>query len=141
MTEINSIISTFGEHWFQSILKGRYERGARNNVKIIRALIIAGLVLMPNLARSQTGGDARQGENFAKAACSQCHAVGRKQTFSPNRYAPSFYSLARSPGMTATKLHVWFETPHPSMPNLILRSADKENVFAYILSLKNGHHP
>ncbi len=106
----------------------------------IRALISAGLVLLPNCARSQTEGDARQGESFAKEACSQCHAVGRKQFFSPNPYAPSFYSLARSPGMTATKLHVWFETPHASMPNLILRAADKENVFAYIISLKSGGH-
>ena len=103
----------------------------------IRALITAGLVLMPNCARSQTEGDARQGESFAMVACSQCHAVGRKQFFSPNPYAPSFYSLARSPGMTATRLHVWFETPHASMPNLILRGADKENVFAYIISLKS----
>jgi mono/diheme cytochrome c family protein len=97
--------------------------------------------MMPHGARSQTDGDARQGENFAAAACSRCHAVGRKQLHSPNRYAPSFYSLARSPGMTATKLHVWFETPHPSMPDLILRSQDKENVFAYIISLKYGHRP
>ena len=113
----------------------------RNNLKNIRSLIIAGLVLVPNCAISQTEGDVRQGENFARAACSQCHAVGRKQISSPNRYAPSFLSLAKSPGMTATKLHVWFETPHPSMPNLILRSDDKENVFAYILSLKNGRRP
>ena len=106
------------------------------NVKNIRALIIAALVLMPHNARSQPEGDARQGENFAEAACSQCHAVGSKKVHSPNRYAPSFQNLARSPGMTATKLHVWFETPHPSMPNLILRSEDKENVFAYIMSLR-----
>jgi mono/diheme cytochrome c family protein len=104
-------------------------------------LILAGLVLVPHGARSQPQGDTRQGENFAKAACSQCHAVGRKQAPSPNRYAPSFHALARSPGMTATKLHLWFETPHPSMPNLILRSDDKENVFAYIMSLKNGYRP
>lgn len=113
----------------------------RNGVKSIRNLIIAGLAMMPVSARAQAQGDARQGENFAKAACSQCHAVGRRQFSSPNRYAPSFYSLARSPGMTATKLHVWFETPHPSMPNLMLRSDDKENVFAYIISLKSGPRP
>lgn len=110
-------------------------------MKSIHALIFATLVMMPHGARSQTEGDARQGENFAVAACSRCHAVGRKQLHSPNRYAPSFYDLARSPGMTATKLHVWFETPHPSMPNLILRTQDKENVFAYIISLKYGHRP
>jgi len=71
----------------------------------------------------------------------KCHAVGRAQYFSPNRYAPSFYSLARTPGMTATKLHVWFETPHPSMPNLMLLSHDKENIFAYIMSLEYGRLP
>lgn len=110
-----------------------------NDLNNILPLIVAGLALMPHYARSQPEGDARQGENFAMAACSQCHAVGRKQFLSPNRYAPSFRSLAKSPGMTATKLHVWFETPHPSMPNLILRNDDKENVFAYIISLKHGH--
>lgn len=110
-------------------------------MKAFLILIVTGLVLMPHGATSQTEGDARQGENFAMAACSQCHAVGRKQFLSPNRYAPSFQSLARSPGMTTTKLHVWFETPHPSMPNLILRDDDKKNVFAYIMSLKYGHRP
>jgi mono/diheme cytochrome c family protein len=114
---------------------------AGTNLKNICALVIAGLVLMPHCAKSQTEGDTRQGENFAMVACSQCHAVGRKQFLSPNRYAPSFHSLARSPGMTATKLHVWFETPHPSMPNLILRSDDKKNLFAYIMSLKYGPRP
>jgi len=88
--------------------------------------------------RAQEPGDPRLGRTFAQAACSQCHAVGSNERHSPNRYAPSFRSLARAPGATATALHVWFETPHPSMPNLILRDADKENVFAYILSLKSG---
>jgi cytochrome c len=110
-------------------------------VKNILILIIAALVLMPAPAKSQPEGDARQGQKFAEAACSQCHAVGKNQLVSPNRYAPSFYNLARSPGMTATRLHVWFEIPHPSMPNLILRSEDKEDVFAYILNLKYGHRP
>jgi mono/diheme cytochrome c family protein len=108
-------------------------------MKNIRPVILAGLVLAGSSASvwAQTQGDARQGGAFARAACSQCHAVGRNQVRSRNRHAPSFRSVARAPGMTATALHVWFETPHPSMPNLILRSSDKENVFAYILSLKN----
>ena len=106
-------------------------------MKNICAVVIAALIVTPHSAGAQTEGDARLGESFAEAACSQCHAVGSKQIHSPNRYAPSFSSLANSPGMTATSLHVWFETPHPSMPNLILRSGDKENVFAYILSLKH----
>lgn len=108
-------------------------------MKNIRPVILAGLVLagFSASAWAQAEGDARQGAAFAQAACSQCHAVGRNQVRSPSRYAPSFRSVARASGMTATALHVWFQTPHPSMPNLILRSTDKENVFAYILSLKD----
>jgi mono/diheme cytochrome c family protein len=110
-------------------------------MKHICLAIFAGVVLAGSSvsAWAQTEDDARQGAAFAHAACSQCHAVGRNQVRSPNRYAPSFRSVARAPGMTATALHVWFETPHPSMPNLILRGTDKENVFAYILSLKNSN--
>jgi mono/diheme cytochrome c family protein len=105
----------------------------------INSMLFAGLVLAGSNvnAWAQAEGDARQGAAFAQAACSQCHAVGRNQVRSRNRNAPSFRSVARAPGMTGTALHVWFETPHPSMPNLILRSTDKENVFAYILSLKD----
>jgi mono/diheme cytochrome c family protein len=104
----------------------------------INSAIFAGLMLAGSTASvwAQTEGDARQGAAFARAACSQCHAVGRNNIRSRNRYAPSFRSVARAPGMTATALHVWFQTPHPSMPNLILQNTDKENVFAYILSLK-----
>jgi mono/diheme cytochrome c family protein len=109
------------------------------DLKNIRPVFLAGLILAGSSASvlAQTEGDARQGAALAQAACSQCHAVGRNQVRSRNRYAPSFRSVARTPGMTATALHVWFETPHPSMPNLILRSTDKENIFAYILSLKD----
>jgi len=86
-------------------------------------------------ALAEQGSEIDQGRAFARAACSQCHAVGPNERYSPNRYAPSFRLLARTPGMTATALDVWFQTPHPSMPNLILREGDRENVSAYILSL------
>jgi mono/diheme cytochrome c family protein len=105
----------------------------------INSAIFAGLILAGSTASvwAQEVGDVRQGAAFAQAACSQCHAVGRNNIRSPNRYAPNFRTVARAPGMTTTALHVWFQTPHPSMPNLILQSTDKENVFAYILSLKD----
>jgi mono/diheme cytochrome c family protein len=86
--------------------------------------------LAPPSIWAQTEGDASQGKTFAEAACSQCHAVGKKQLRSPYGYAPSFRSVENTPSMTAATLHVSFETPHSSMPNLILRSTDKENVCA-----------
>jgi hypothetical protein len=38
--------------------------------------------------------------------------------------------------MTGTALTVWFQTSHPTMPNLILTAAEKADVIAYILSLR-----
>jgi hypothetical protein len=32
---------------------------------------------------------------------------------------------------------VWLQTPHPTMPNLIVDAQDREDVIAYILSLQD----
>jgi mono/diheme cytochrome c family protein len=109
-----------------------------NARRLFSIIVLAGAALCPAASLAQDFGEPLQGATFAKAACSECHAVDGDQRSSPNRYAPSFRSVAQTPGMTATALHVWFETPHPSMPHLILRDSDKENVFSYILSLKHS---
>jgi len=38
--------------------------------------------------------------------------------------------------MTAMALNVFFQTPHRTMPNLILESDQKNDIIAYIMSLK-----
>ena len=37
--------------------------------------------------------------------------------------------------MTATALRTWLQTSHPTMPNIVLKADDRDNVIAYILSL------
>jgi hypothetical protein len=44
--------------------------------------------------------------------------------------------VASTPGMTAMALNVFFQTPHRAMPNLILESDQKNDIIAYIMSLK-----
>ena len=83
-------------------------------------------------------GDVREGEQFAKAVCAECHAVSKGQVRSPSRAAPSFSDIAASPGLTATAIRVWLQTPHPTMPNITLSDLEKDNVVAYLLSLKSG---
>ena len=34
-------------------------------------------------------------------------------------------------------LTVWFQSPHSNMPNLILEPSDRDDVIAYILSLRD----
>jgi mono/diheme cytochrome c family protein len=103
---------------------------------------IAGLGLVAAAApgMAQEIGDPMKGAQFARAACYQCHAVEKGQARSPNPDAPSFSRIAADNRMTALALHVWFQSPHPTMPNLVLGEYDKANLVAYILSLKQVRH-
>jgi hypothetical protein len=38
--------------------------------------------------------------------------------------------------MTALALKVWFQSPHPTMPNFKITSQENDDVVAYILSLR-----
>jgi mono/diheme cytochrome c family protein len=82
---------------------------------------------------SQQGGLAH-----ARQVCSECHAIQKGQVPSPNSSSPTFVELANTPGMTAVALLVTFTTPHAGMPMFILTTEQREDVIAYILSLKEG---
>ncbi len=82
-------------------------------------------------------GDPARGSEFAQVVCAECHAVLPENRTSPVAAAPSFKAIANSPGMTHMALIVWFHSPHPTMPQLVLETEDMDNVIAYILSLKD----
>ncbi len=90
---------------------------------------------LPSLA--QTGGDAREGLAYARENCAQCHRVERGTNGSEAMLAASFRQIANTPGMTAMALTVFFRTPHPTMPNLIIPPAQQQDVIAYIQSLRD----
>ena len=48
----------------------------------------------------------------------------------------NFYTVAGTPGMSPLALRVALETPHHSMPNLMLTANELRNVTAYIMSLQ-----
>jgi mono/diheme cytochrome c family protein len=84
-------------------------------------------------------GNPQAGLAEAQQVCSECHAIQRGQVRSPNSKSPTFVELATTPGITATALLVALTTPHAGMPMFILTPAQRENVIAYILSLKEGN--
>ena len=67
--------------------------------------------------------------------CSECHAVkpGRAST---NPDSPPFPLLAADPSITELSLRVFLRTPHASMPNLMIRPAEMDELVAYFMSLK-----
>ncbi len=80
--------------------------------------------------------DIAAGAAYAKQVCAACHAVLPNEEFSPLPEAPTFQSVANTPGMTEMALSVWLQSSHPTMPNIILKQDDLRNVVAYIRSLE-----
>ncbi len=92
-------------------------------------------------ARAQEAGDEHRGRGFAVRHCAECHAVEPGTSLSPNPGAPSFVSVANTKGMTGRALAVWLDSSHPTMPNFVLKRDDRDNVVAYIMSLKKSPPP
>jgi len=98
--------------------------------------IICIAVMAPN-AQAQNLGDAKAGLEYAKKVCAECHGVTTNDFLSPSVDAPSFKDIANTPGMNERALIVWFRSPHPTMPNFILKTQHEDDVIAYIVSLKD----
>ena len=99
-------------------------------------VFLAAILLNAHAAASQEYGDTKAGYAYASQVCSECHAVQKGQLTSPHPRAPSFTTVADTPGMNEMALRVWFQSPHPSMPNLNLTEKKGDDLIAYILSLK-----
>jgi mono/diheme cytochrome c family protein len=85
---------------------------------------------------AQELGDAKAGLAYADGVCAECHAVKKGQRVSPHERAPAFEVVANTRGMSEMALRVWFQSPHPSMPNLVLTERLADDLVAYIMSLK-----
>jgi mono/diheme cytochrome c family protein len=101
--------------------------------------VVLGVCLLSSCIKPAIGqelGDARAGQMYAQFACADCHAVNPKQTVSPNPRLATFETIANTPGMTAIALTAWLQTSHKDMPNIMIPLRDRDNLIAYILSLK-----
>ncbi len=112
-------------------------RGASN--VIMRALAVAAAAsILPIASHADDFGDAGRGYTFALNHCAGCHAVKAGEAYSPHPGARSFTSAAKTSGITGRALAVWLDTSHPTMPDFILRAQDRDDVIAYILSLRSA---
>jgi cytochrome c2 len=105
---------------------------------MIRTLSIAAATAMLTLAPAvaQELGDARRGRAYAAVHCASCHAVEPDAAHSPRPGIAAFRVIADTPGMTSLALAVWLQSPHREMPNFIIPARDRDDVIAYILSLR-----
>ncbi|HUK59899.1 MAG TPA: hypothetical protein VLV50_11775 [Stellaceae bacterium] len=100
-------------------------------------IAVAALSFVTGSADAQDLGNPAHGRAFALEVCTPCHVVARGQR-SPARFAdaPSFSAIADAKGTTASSLNAFLSTPHPTMPNLILKPDEAADVIGYILSLR-----
>jgi mono/diheme cytochrome c family protein len=103
-----------------------------------RSVIMLLLIALFPLAALAEEGRAEAGLAYARSICAKCHSIRKDDAPSPNPNAPSFRTIANTPGITGAALFVILQTPHRLMPDLIVSARDKADVAAYILTLKNG---
>ena len=96
---------------------------------ILLAAVEAGL--------AQDAGDPEAGYAYAAQNCTECHAIEPGDYESPLYEAPGFEEIANVPGMSEIALLSFFQTSHPSMPNLIVAPSDIRDLITYIRSLKD----
>jgi cytochrome c2 len=107
-------------------------------MRLPRLIAAASVVAaIPALAEAQETGDADRGRAYAERICADCHAIGRGDVQVTRPGVVSFKTVANTPGITGRAIAVWLQTSHPTMPNLIIESKDRDDVIAYILSLRD----
>ena len=104
----------------------------------MKRIVFLGLLLTSVAAVTAQAQDPQEGAKWTTNVCGQCHAVRIGQPQSPNGRAPTFVELANTPGMTTAALTVALTTPHAGMPMFVLTSEQRQDIIAYILSLKGN---
>jgi mono/diheme cytochrome c family protein len=82
-------------------------------------------------------GDPVAGAEIARGTCAACHVVADDQPIDPG-IGPSFFEIAEHPATTALSLRAFLQTPHATMPNVMLTPEETDDLIAYVLSLKGG---
>jgi mono/diheme cytochrome c family protein len=98
-------------------------------------LMLAAVALAPAEAAAADRAAVERGRTVARQVCAACHAVEVGLAPSPNPRAPSFRTIATTPGMTEAGLYGALRTPHGGMPSLVPDPADRDDVIAYLRNL------
>lgn len=99
------------------------------------ALVLAAAICAAP-ADAQEIGNAGRGKAYALERCAKCHAIDKQTEYSPVPSAPHFETVANTRGMTGMAITVWMHTSHRTMPDLVVKGEDLDDLIAYIQTLK-----
>jgi mono/diheme cytochrome c family protein len=103
-----------------------------------RFVLALSVWVITDSAQTQEVGSVQQGLRVARQQCAQCHLLGTEAGRSTNPSAPTFKTIANTPGLTSTALAAMLQTSHRNMPNIVIRGAEVNDIIAYILSLRDS---
>jgi mono/diheme cytochrome c family protein len=101
----------------------------------VLALLLLGV---PVAAEAADPADREHGRTIARTWCASCHAVERREDRQRSDTPPSFVILANDPRNTTERLRAFLTRPHGRMPDFNLSRQDREDLIAYLLSLREG---
>lgn len=103
-----------------------------------RFVIAAGFIAASlGVADAQETALVETGACIARGSCASCHAIGAGPDKNTMSAAPSFADIAAMPSITELAIKVFLQTPHASMPNIMLAQSEIDALAAYILSLRS----
>lgn len=92
-------------------------------------------VMAGGVGAQELPGDPKAGARLAREVCAACHVVAEDQMVDPG-VGPWFIDVAEHPATTVLSLRAFLQTPHATMPNLMLTPEETDDVISYILTLK-----
>lgn len=104
--------------------------------RILAALALHIVALSGTANADDMIGDAKAGEEVARAICAECHFVAEDQPLIPRADAPPFPEIVSDPAVTEISLRVFLRTPHLTMPNLQLSEKETDDIVRFMLALK-----
>ena len=87
---------------------------------------------------AKADGDAKRGGQIAAKWCAACHVIAPGAKRRGESQPASFQEIADTPGFGAFALNVFFQTPHKEMPNFTITGELRDDLIAYITSLKSN---
>ncbi|MGI9411393.1 MAG: c-type cytochrome [Hyphomicrobiaceae bacterium] len=102
---------------------------------LVILVALTGFTVVANHS-ARAGGDANRGGQIAAKWCVACHVIGPGAKRPSENQPASFQEIADTPGFGAFALNVFFRTPHKEMPNFTITGDLRDDLVAYITSLK-----
>ena len=81
-------------------------------------------------------GDPAVGGQLARDVCATCHVISEDQVDDPGVGAPTFFEVVAHPSVTALSLRGFLQTPHATMPDLMLTQEETDDIISYLLTLR-----